>query len=68
LRDEPLLRGTSSTEPKRPANTPPSGPSLGPDAAKASEPESYTNRLLKAKQKVWEERDKDKEKNEGKPS
>jgi Mg-chelatase subunit ChlD len=32
--------------------------SLAPQAEK--EPESYTSRLLKAKQKVWEDRDKDK--------
>ena len=29
---------------------------------KEAAPESYTNRLLKAKQKVWEDREKEKEK------
>ena len=33
-------------------------PGLAPEE-KPPEPESYTNRLLKAKQKVWEEREKD---------
>jgi hypothetical protein len=32
---------------------------MGPEAQKPAE-ESYTNRLLKAKQKVWEDREKDK--------
>jgi uncharacterized membrane protein len=60
--DEPLLDITGSTAERAPR--PPAGqPSLAPDAPKAPEPESYTNRLLKAKQKVWEEREKDK----GKP-
>jgi uncharacterized membrane protein len=60
--DEPLLDMASDTlarAPDRPANQ----PSLAPEGPKPPEPESYTNRLLKAKQKVWEDRDKDK----GKP-
>ncbi len=40
-------------------------PGIAPEQ-KAPEPESYTNRLLKAKQKVWEERQKEKEKGQGK--
>ena len=36
-------------------------PGLAPDAPKPAEAESYTKRLLRAKQKVWEEREKDKE-------
>ena len=36
---------------------------LAPDAP-AAETSSYTNRLLKAKQRVWEDREKDKEKRE----
>jgi len=58
---EPLLEGGSS-RPEAPKAPPPGSPSLAP-GAKAPEAESYTNRLLKAKQKVWEEREKDK----GKP-
>ena len=37
----------------------PDAPNLGPDEKKP-EPESYTNRLLQAKKKVWEERERDK--------
>jgi hypothetical protein len=60
--DEPLLDVANQTlarAPERPANQ----PSLAPEGPKPPDPESYTNRLLKAKQKVWEEREKDK----GKP-
>jgi hypothetical protein len=56
--NEPLLTGvepTAASEPK----TKPTGPGLAPDE-KPPEAESYTNRLLRAKQKVWEEREKDK--------
>jgi uncharacterized membrane protein len=41
-------------------------PGLAPDAP-APEASSYTNRLLKAKQRVWEDREKDKEKREPRP-
>ncbi|MGO9599340.1 MAG: glutamine amidotransferase [Isosphaeraceae bacterium] len=40
-----------------------SAPGLAPDAP-AAETSSYTNRLLKAKQRVWDDRQKDKEKRE----
>jgi uncharacterized membrane protein len=57
--DEPLLGGAGSDEVARAARTQTQPqPSLAPEAPKAPEPESYTNRLLKAKQKVWEEREK----------
>jgi hypothetical protein len=56
--DEPLLTGSSPEEASREAKkTKPTGPNLAPDE-KAPEPESYTNRLLQAKKKVWEEREK----------
>jgi uncharacterized membrane protein len=56
---EPLLEGGSITDPARAAQKTQS-PSLAtpsPETAK----QSYTDRLLKAKQRVWEEREKDKE-------
>jgi uncharacterized membrane protein/Mg-chelatase subunit ChlD len=57
---EPLLSGQEPAErgkPPRDAASPqPKG--LAPEAEKPPE-ESYANRLLKAKQRVWEERDKD---------
>ncbi len=40
-------------------------PGLAPGAPPPAQPESYTNRLLRAKQKVWEERDKEKDKDKG---
>ena len=58
---EPLLDDSSSAPaPSRPAARP-SQPGLAPEQ-KAPEAESYTNRLLKAKQRVWEEREKGKDK------
>ena len=58
--DEPLLTGTMANESAQSApRTKPAGPNLGPDEKKP-EPESYTNRLLQAKKKVWEERERDK--------
>ena len=60
--------GTGPARAEGPRKPAAEGPGLGPDAPKAGEPESYTNRLLKAKQKVWEEREKDKDKDRGKPS
>jgi hypothetical protein len=56
--NEPLLTGAAELSPA-PQSTRPAGPGLGPDEKK-DEPESYTNRLLRAKQKVWEEREKEK--------
>ncbi len=54
---EPLLEGALGDRP-RPADRPSApGMSSGP---KEPEKQSYTNRLLKAKQRVWEERDQDK--------
>ena len=59
---EPLLEGdapaSTRKDPERPTGS--SGPSLAPASPKPAEGESYTNRLLRAKQKVWEDREKDK--------
>ena len=64
--DEPLLGGEAKpkADPARPSPKPPT-PGLAPTAPPATA-ESYTNRLLKAKNKVWEDREKDKDKD--KPS
>jgi uncharacterized membrane protein len=63
---EPFLEGGPSQAWTRPPETS-QAPSL---SASRQEPEkqSYTNRLLKAKQRVWEERDKEKDTGPGKPS
>ncbi len=53
--DEPLLGGDESPIRTRPARP---SPSAEPGAPPSPPGDSYTNRLLKAKQKVWEERDK----------
>ena len=65
--DEPLLEGTSPRDRSRPERPGPGagGPGLGPASSKPEEA-GYTNRLLKAKQRVWEERDKDKPKDKPK--
>ncbi|MEO6811074.1 MAG: hypothetical protein ABI353_18345, partial [Isosphaeraceae bacterium] len=57
---EPLLGGSTSPGPRPEPKKPQSG-GLAPES-KPAEPESYTNRLLRAKKKVWEEREKDKDK------
>jgi hypothetical protein len=63
---EPLLEGlTDPSQPARPRAATPRSPGLAAEGPK-TQPESYTNRLLKAKQKVWEDREK--EKDRGKPS
>jgi hypothetical protein len=56
--DEPLLTGdlTTAAPARQPTRDERTG--LGP-SEKPAQAESYTNRLLRAKQKVWEERDKD---------
>lgn len=59
--DEPLLMDAAEMTRPRPAPQRVPGQGLAPEQ-KGPETESYTNRLLRAKQKVWEERDKDKEK------
>jgi len=58
---EPLLEGLSdpSAAARPRPDAPAAAPGLAPEGPK-DQPESYTNRLLKAKQKVWEEREKDK--------
>ncbi len=61
--DEPLLTGEApATGPeKKPKSVPKSGGGLAPEQ-KAVQPESYADRLMKAKKKVWEEREKEQEK------
>jgi hypothetical protein len=66
--NEPLLEGTASPADLAKPKTGPAAPGLAPDAPKPGQPESYTNRLLRAKQKVWEEREKEKEKDQRNPS
>ena len=61
LSDEPLPQGRAVVDAARAARVKPEGSSLAPEQ-KPPEHESYTNRLLKAKQKVWEEREKEKSK------
>ena len=64
---EALLGGGQPGErpPARPAARTPKSPGAGlaPDGPRP-EDASYTNRLLKAKQRVWEDREKDKDKRE----
>jgi uncharacterized membrane protein/Mg-chelatase subunit ChlD len=62
--NEPLLTGAMGPAESRPTTHREPRPGLTPQE-KQPEQESYTNRLLRAKQKVWEEREKDKDK--GKP-
>jgi hypothetical protein len=58
--NESLLEGMSASDaPARPRPGPSAAPGLAPTGPKPGQPESYTNRLLRAKQKVWEEREKD---------
>ena len=57
---EPLLEGGAIADRARAGREDrraPASPTPSPETAK----QSYTNRLLKAKQRVWEEREKDKE-------
>jgi uncharacterized membrane protein len=63
---EPLLEGGMAGDQPRAAEKT-QAPSLAVAPA-AVESESYTNRLLKAKQRVWEEREKEKEKESEKKS
>jgi hypothetical protein len=57
---EPLLSGQEPTERGKPPRgaASPEQKGFAPEAEKPRE-ESYADRLLKAKQRVWEERDKD---------
>jgi uncharacterized membrane protein len=59
---EPLLEG-GAAGPRTPAAERTRAPGLA-DAPKEPEKQSYTNRLLKAKQRVWEEREKEKDKDQ----
>lgn len=63
-----VLKGSrpeDKPKPARPTGGAP-GAGLAPDTPRAGEA-SYTNRLLKAKQKVWEDREKEKEKDKNEP-
>ena len=58
--DEPLLNpGFSRPNVSNAPNPPTATSGLAPEG-KTQAPESYTNRLLKAKLKVWEDREKEK--------
>ncbi len=57
---EPLLEGPTAGGPAPPRPAAPT-PGLAPQPPPQAPGESYTNRLLRAKQRVWEERDKDKD-------
>lgn len=52
--DEPLLGGEAPAKPERPSRTEAARPGMAP-VTKPGAPESYADRLLKAKRKVWEE-------------
>ena len=58
--DEPLLNPDFARADPLKAPKPPTATSGLAPTPKEAQPESYTNRLLKAKQKVWEDREKDK--------
>jgi hypothetical protein len=64
---EPLLEGRQPSDRPRVGGTSasPAVAGLAPDAPKQDEA-SYTNRLLKAKQRVWEDREKEKDKRDPK--
>jgi uncharacterized membrane protein/Mg-chelatase subunit ChlD len=65
--NEPLLDPSAApTAPPEARKTSPEALGLAPSGPKPDQPESYTNRLLRAKQKVWEDREKDKEKDKEK--
>ena len=57
---EPLLEGAEGASPMVVQAEPAARAGMGVGPA-APQKESYTNRLLKAKQRVWEEREKEKE-------
>jgi hypothetical protein len=56
---EPLLAGREPGGAGSAARRPGSSPVAGMTPEAQAQPESYTNRLLKAKQKVWEDREKE---------
>jgi hypothetical protein len=64
---EPLLEGDSTRPlPAAPPRPEAATPGLAPGGPKPpADEDNYTNRLLKAKKKVWEEREKDREKEKG---
>jgi hypothetical protein len=55
----PETLGEQAGLPTAPPAPPKPKPATGPMAPDQKEEESYTNRLLKAKKKVWEERNKE---------
>ena len=62
---EPMLEGEAPDRTRPAAPTPEAPrPGLAPSGPKPEEEESYTNRLLRAKKKVWEDREKDKDKDQ----
>ncbi len=67
--NEPLLDPFAPPTPSKPRPTPgEAARGLAPSGPKPEAPESYTNRLLRAKQKVWEDREKEKDKEKDKGS
>lgn len=64
--NEPELTGGKKAVVEPSLAKPKPGSGLAPDPSAPAQPEGYTNRLLNAKRKVWEERDKDKEMDRGK--
>ena len=62
---EPLLEGGSPQDRARTAQKT-EGPSIAAGSPETVK-QSYTDRLLKAKQRVWEEREKDKEPDKKEP-
>jgi hypothetical protein len=64
---EPILEGAAALDRTAARQAEKTGcPSLAV-ASPETEKQSYTNRLLRAKQRVWEEREKDKEGDQTKP-
>jgi hypothetical protein len=61
---EPLLEGLGAAEGLRSDQKKSAAPGMGTES-KTPAPETYTNRLLKAKQRVWEEREKEKDQGQG---
>ena len=66
--NEPLLEGSMpAVNLEKPTAPPAQAGGLSPDEPKKGLPEGYTNRLLRAKQRVWEEREKDKDQDKRTP-
>jgi uncharacterized membrane protein len=63
--DEPLLTGEERREPGRHDPSRPAAPGMAPGAGTPAAPESYAERLLKAKQKARDEMDRDRARPDG---